>query len=146
VSDTNLLVEVDRLLDAPPEVVFRALTDANLYARWMGPDGSETVVDELDVRIGGRLAIRVRIPGHDMEFVIHGYYEEIEPAHRLVHSWIVEGDESVSTVVFSLEPVGGSTRLLISHHGLTSPEDVAQNQGGWNMQLDRLEQLLVQLT
>lgn len=144
-NDTNLLVVVDRTLPATPETVFRALTDAHLYSRWMGPDGSTTVVDELDVRIGGRISMRVELPEHDMKFQIHGYYEEIEPARRLVHSWIVEGDDSVSTVVFTLEPVGEQTRLSISHHGLTSPDDVAQNEGGWNMQLDRLEVLLAEL-
>jgi uncharacterized protein YndB with AHSA1/START domain len=143
-TETNLLVEVDRQLQAPPETVYRALTDAGLYSQWMGPEGAQTVVEEMDVRIGGRLALRITLPEHDLEFAIHGYYEEVEPARRLVHSWIVEGDESVSTVVFSLEPVGDSTRLRISHHGLTSPEDVAQNQGGWKMQLDRLERMLEQ--
>jgi uncharacterized protein YndB with AHSA1/START domain len=145
-GDTDLKVEIDRTLPARPETVFRALTEPELYGQWMGPPGSTTVVEELDARIGGRLAFRVSLPEHDMEFLIHGFYEEIEPPRRLVHSWMVEGDDAVSTVVFALEPVGDATRLQITHHGLTTPEDVSQNSGGWSMQVDRLEELLTSLT
>ncbi len=141
-SEARLMVEIDRVLPAPPATVYRALTDPELYQRWMGPDGSVTTIEEMDLRIGGRLAFRVRLPEHDMEFGIHGFYEEIEPERRLVHSWLVEGDDDVSTVVMTLESVGDGTRLSITHHGLTSPEDVSQNQGGWTHQLDRLETVL----
>jgi hypothetical protein len=59
-----------------------------------------------------------------------------------MHSWGIEGDDEVSTVVFELEPHGDGTRLQLTHHGLTRPEEVAQNEGGWQHQLDRLEALL----
>jgi uncharacterized protein YndB with AHSA1/START domain len=144
-TQAPLVVEVDRVLPATPETVFRALTEPTLFAQWMGPDGATTTVEELDVRIGGRLSFVVAMPDGGPHFRLYGYYEEIEPGKRLAHSWMMDGDDSVSTVVFTLEPVGDQTRLGIRHHGL-SPEEVAQNDAGWNYQLDRLQTVLVTAT
>ena len=141
-SVSELIVSVDRILAPPPETVWRALTEPDLYSRWMGPQGATTTVDEMAVTLGGRLALRVAFPDGGPEFRLFGFYEDIDPPRRLVHSWAMEGDEEVSTVVFDLEPHGDGTRLQINHHGLTRPEDVQQNEGGWNHQLDRLEALL----
>jgi uncharacterized protein YndB with AHSA1/START domain len=82
----ELGIVIDRRIPGSPETVFRALTDPALYARWMGPEGSETVVDEMDVRVGGRLAFRVRFEGGP-EFALGGTYREVDPLRRLVHTW-----------------------------------------------------------
>ncbi len=138
----DLIVTIDRVLPAAPEAVFRALTDPHLFGRWMGPEGSDVVVDELNLTLGGRLAFRVTLPGGGPEVGLYGFYEEIEPPRRLVHTWAQEGDDAVSTVVFDLEPHGAGTHLRLRHHGLATPEDVAQNDGGWHHQLDRLAALV----
>ncbi len=138
----DLLVSIDRVLPASPEDVYRALTTPELFARWMGPEGSDVTVEEMTLTLGGKFSLLVVMPGMG-EFRLYGFYEEIEPPRRLVHSWALEGEDEISTVVFELEPHGDETRLLLTHHGLTSPEDVAQNDGGWNHQLDRLEKLFI---
>jgi len=141
-SVQDLIVSIDRVLPAPPERVFAALTEPDLFARWMGPEGSEVTVEEMTVTMGGRLAFLVTLPDGGPQFRLFGFYEDIDPPRRLVHSWGMEGDDEVSTVVFDLEPHGSGTRLQLTHHGLTRPEEVAQNEGGWQHQLDRLEALL----
>lgn len=141
-SAQDLLVSIDRVLPASPERVFSALTQPDLFARWMGPEGSDVTVEEMTLTLGGRLAFLVNLPEGGPQFRLFGFYEEIEPPRRLVHSWAMDGDDEVSTVVFELEPHGEGTRLQLTHHGLTRPEDVAQNEGGWQHQLDRLEALL----
>lgn len=144
-TSPDLIVTVDRVLTAPPDTVFRALTDPGLFGRWMGPHGSTVTVTEMELAIGGRLAFDIQLPDNGPSFSLYGYYEEIDPGRRLVHSWAMRGEDVVSTVVFDLEPVGTGTRITVTHHGLTSPEDVAQNDGGWRHQLQRLDNLLVSL-
>jgi uncharacterized protein YndB with AHSA1/START domain len=138
----DMILEIDRVLPARPETVFRALTDPTLFSQWMGPEGSVVTVDELQLTLGGRLAFRVKLSEDGPEFALFGFYEEIEPPGRLVHSWGMEGDDEISTVVWQLEAVETGTRVQLRHHGLSSPEDVSQNEGGWNHQLDRLAALL----
>jgi uncharacterized protein YndB with AHSA1/START domain len=49
-------IELTRVFEAPPERVYQAFTDPDLFARWYGPVGfpvdPETV--EIDARVGGR--------------------------------------------------------------------------------------------
>lgn len=138
---SELLVAIDRVLPAPPEAVFEALTTPDMFALWMGPEGSKTRVDEMNLTLGGKLSFTVEFDD-GAKFSLYGFYEEIEPPTRLVHSWAMEGDSDVSTVAFDLEPHGEGTRIQLSHHGLTRPEEVAQNEAGWGHQLDRLEAVL----
>jgi uncharacterized protein YndB with AHSA1/START domain len=140
-SSADLTLTIDRVLPASPERVFTAITDPEMFGRWMGPEGSIVTVHEMAVTIGGKLSFDVALPDGST-FTLFGVYEEIDPPRRLVHSWAMEGDDEISTVVFELEPVGRSTRLILTHHGLTTPEDVSQNQYGWDHQFDRLERML----
>lgn len=141
VTADDLRIEIDRTLDASPETVFRAITTPELVARWMGPEGSTCRVLELELTLGGALRFEVAFPDGPT-FVLRGFYEDIQPGRRLVHSWGTEHEELTSTVVWELEPVGTGTRLHLRHLGLTSPEDVAQNDAGWHHLLDRLEPVL----
>jgi uncharacterized protein YndB with AHSA1/START domain len=138
---SDLGIVIDRRIPGTPELVFQALTDPALYARWMGPVGSETQVDEMDVRPGGRLAFRVRFPGGP-EFALGGNYQEVDPPRRLVHTWAMAGDTSTTTVTFDLREEMGQTRILLTHVGFTDRAEIEQNDAGWRHQLDRLEELM----
>jgi len=140
-GDSGLGLVIDRRIPGPPALVFQALTDPTLYARWMGPSGSETVVDEMDVRPGGQLKFRVRFPGGP-EFSLEGTYREVDPPWRLVHTWALVGDPAETTVTFQLSEELGQTRLLLTHVGFLDRDDMGQNDAGWQHQLDRLAELL----
>lgn len=137
-------IVIDRRIPGSPDLVYRALTDPELYVKWMGPTGSETEVDEMDVRLGGRLAFRVRFPGGP-EFALGGTYQEVAPPRRLVHTWTSEGDPSVTTVSYDLSDEMGATRLVLTHVGFTDRTDSEQNDAGWRHQFDRLEALIIEL-
>ena len=51
-----------RVLDAPRHAVFRAWTDAESFCEWFGPDGFTCVVDQMDVRPGGRMRFEMTAP------------------------------------------------------------------------------------
>ena len=141
----QLSLEVDRLVDARPETVFRLLTEPALYARWFGPEGSQVTVEEMDVRLGGRLELAIHIPAAGITVGIEGFYEVIEPVTRLVHTWRSLDEELVTTVTFGLEPQGTRTRLVVTHRGFVDPVDLENNQGGWLDHLATLAHLATEL-
>ncbi len=142
---TQLSLEVDQLIDARPETVFRLLTRPDLYARWFGPEGATITVDAMDVQLGGRLALTISFPGSDFSVGIEGFYEVVEPPTKLVHTWRSMDEELVTTVAFSIEPQGQQTRLTVHHRGFVDPVDLEQNQGGWSDHLAVLGRLATEL-
>jgi uncharacterized protein YndB with AHSA1/START domain len=140
-----LALEVDQLVDARPETVFRLLTEPDLYARWFGPEGAQVSVDAMDVRLGGRLGLTITFPGTDLVVGIEGFYEVVEPPTTLVHTWRVLEEELVTAVAFTLEPHGDGTRLVLTHRGFVDPLDLQTNQGGWAAHLRVLAKLAADL-
>lgn len=136
------VIRVERAIAATPDTVFRAITTPELFARWMGPAGSTTRVDEMDAVVGGVLAFTVSMPDGS-ESTLRGVYRHLEPPRRIVHTWADagEGSPDVSTVTYELTPDGDGTRLVLTHVGVP-PEDADRVDGGWGHVLDNLEALL----
>lgn len=128
---SQLSLDVDRLIDARPETVFRLLTEPDLYPRWFGPVGATVTVREMTVTLGGRLELEISHPALDGPVTIEAFYEVIEPPVRLVHTWRAGDEELVTVVSFELEPRGDRTHLAIHHRGFVDPVDLEQNQHGW---------------
>ena len=55
-------IHVVREFDAPRDRVFAAYTDPALIPEWYGPRGVTTIVDEMDVRAGGKWRFVMRNP------------------------------------------------------------------------------------
>lgn len=144
-SPSELALDVDQVVAARPETVFRLLTEPELYARWFGPPGANVTVDSMELTLGGRLALRITFPELDLEVGIEGFYEVIEPPLRLVHTWRSTDEELVTTVSFELEPIGDQTRLRVVHRGFVDPVDLEQNVGGWREHLRVLGTLAAEL-
>ncbi len=142
---SELSLELDQLIDARPTTVFRLLTEPDLYARWFGPEGAVTSVEEMELTLGGRLELRITFPGTDFEVHIEGFYEVIEPPTRLVHTWRSMDEELVTTVAFEVEPQGNQTRLRVIHRGFVDPVELEQNQGGWTDHLSKLAAMAADL-
>jgi uncharacterized protein YndB with AHSA1/START domain len=142
---SELSLELDQLIDARPATVFRLLTEPDLYARWFGPDGATTSVEQMEVTLGGRLELKIAFPGTDLEVGIEGFYEVIEPPVRLVHTWRSMDEDLVTTVAFDIEPQGERTRLRVTHRGFVDPVDLEQNQGGWTDHLSKLGTIATEL-
>ncbi|MDR3532189.1 MAG: SRPBCC domain-containing protein, partial [Rhodopila sp.] len=74
---------LERIVDAPPALVFQCWTDPKQVARWWGPRGFTNPVCEMDVRIGGAWRIVMRAPD-GTDYPCGGVYREIIPGERLV--------------------------------------------------------------
>jgi len=112
VSDPDVpLVRIVREFDAPPEKVFRAHTDPELLARWMGPRNLEMTIDHYDCRTGGSYRYVHSRDGEDYGF--HGSFHEVRPDELIVQTFTFEGfPDGVALEKLVLEDIGGGrTRL-----------------------------------
>ena len=93
-------------ISAPPEVVFRAWTDAKQLAEWWGPKGFTNPVCEVDTRLGGAIHIHMRAPD-GMVYPMTGRFMEIDRPHRLVFTTAAIDSEGrpmfevLNTVIFT---------------------------------------------
>jgi uncharacterized protein YndB with AHSA1/START domain len=105
------LVRIVREFDAPPAKVFRAHTDPELIARWLGPRDLEMTVDHYDCHTGG--SYRYVHKRGDEEYGFHGSFHEVRPSELIVQTFTFEGvPDSVALEKLVLEDLGnGRTRL-----------------------------------
>jgi uncharacterized protein YndB with AHSA1/START domain len=104
------IIWITRDFAAPPDRLFRAHTDPELFARWIGPDGTTTTIQTWDARTGGSWRYVGTLGG--AEFAFHGCFHEVRP-DRIVQTftWDEEPD-GVALETLLLEDLGGGrTRL-----------------------------------
>ena len=122
-----------RDLAAPPERVWRALTDPAALAGWFWPERLAPTA-EVDLEEGGRF--RVASPTAGM--AVEGSYVEVEPPRRLVSTWSWDGEDAVTLVTIELAPAGGGTGLDLVHEGFADERARDDHVQGWTDCLDRL--------
>ncbi len=105
------LVRITRDFDAPRAKVFRAHTDPELVAQWLGPHGVEMSIDHFDCRTGG--SYRYVHRQGDEEYGFHGSFHEVRLDELIVQTFTYEGmPDGVALEKLVLEDLGdGRTRL-----------------------------------
>jgi uncharacterized protein YndB with AHSA1/START domain len=83
-------IVITRSFDAPRELVFKAFTEPDAVRRWWGLANSETVVDQLEARPGGRWRF-VERDGEGNEDAFHGVYHDLQAPERIVYTFEYEG-------------------------------------------------------
>ena len=112
ISDPDVpLVRIIREFDAPPEKVFRAHTDPELVAQWMGPKGMQVRIESWDCRTGGSWRY-VNVAG-DEEYAFRGCFHEVRPNELIVQTFTWEGmPDGVALEKLVFEDIGlGRARL-----------------------------------
>jgi uncharacterized protein YndB with AHSA1/START domain len=80
---TDRELATSRLIDAPPERVFKAFSDPLHLAQWWGPNGFTNSFDEFDFRPGGRWRFVMQGPD-GRKFVNESLFLEIVASERVV--------------------------------------------------------------
>ncbi|SNR70141.1 SRPBCC family protein [Blastococcus mobilis] len=112
VADPDVpLVRITREFDAPRKLVFRAHTDPELVAQWMGPNSTQNRIDHWDCRTGGSWR-HVSIQ-EGQEYGFYGSFHEVRPDELIVQTFTLEGmPDGVALEKLVLEDLGdGRTRL-----------------------------------
>jgi uncharacterized protein YndB with AHSA1/START domain len=108
-SDREIVIE--RVFDAPRELVFKLFTDPTAIPHWWGPRRLTTTVEKMDVRPGGAWRFVQRGPDGG-EFAFRGEYREIVPPERLVSTFEFEGFAGhVMLDTTTFEDHNGQTKL-----------------------------------
>ena len=113
-DDKVPVIRITREFDAPPAKVFRAHTDPELLAQWLGPRDLEMTIDYFDCRTGGAYRY-VHRRGED-EFGFHGSFHEVRPDEVIVQTFTFEGaPDGVALERAEFEAVNeGRTRLTVT--------------------------------
>ena len=117
-SDNN--VSLHRILNAPPEKVFRAFTDASAMASWIPPYGFTCTVHEMDAKVGGgyKMSFTNFSTGNSHSF--GGKYLEIKPNEFLKYTDKFDDPnlpgEMITTV--SLRKNIAGTEIKITQEGI----------------------------
>jgi uncharacterized protein YndB with AHSA1/START domain len=140
-------VRLVRVLPASPAEVYRAWTEATLFARWMCTPPMELLEVSTDPRVGGAYRIGLREPD-GKEHVTRGEYLELVPGERIVLSWIYEGfygdDTAPSQVTVTLRPADGGrrTEIEIVHERARDAHMRELIAAGWPSCMDAMEEML----
>jgi uncharacterized protein YndB with AHSA1/START domain len=136
---------MERVFDAPRELVWTVMTSAEHIHNWWGPHGNHADVQQMDVRPGGRWRIA---PADGQGVAFSGEFIEVVEPERFVRTSAPEmgedGPPAIETV--TLEDLGGRTKMIY-HARFPSAEVLgfALDQGmtkGVLEQFDRLADLL----
>jgi uncharacterized protein YndB with AHSA1/START domain len=147
-SDTEIYME--RVFDAPRELVFKAFTDPELISKWWGRRKDTTVVDKLESKPGGSWRFLTSSADGE-EHAFHGEIRELVPPERLVWSFEWEGlPGHVSVDTTTLEEQDGKTKVMTTT-SFDSKEDrdgMLQSgmETGAGESYDRMEELLASMS
>jgi uncharacterized protein YndB with AHSA1/START domain len=152
--DQKLDLLLERIVDVPRELVWRAWTTPEHVKKWFTPAPWTTVDCEIDLRPGGIFRTVMRSP-EGQTFPNIGCYLEIVENERLIWTNAVApgyrpnespaacpGESFYFTAVISLEPHGNGTKYsaLVMHADAASckrHEDMGFRDG-WGAALDQL--------
>ena len=146
-------VVIHRVFDLPISKVWRALTVAEEFKKWWGPEGYSCPSSSLEARVGGKYLNCMRSPdGKDTWST--GTVKELVPEKKLVvtdsfadeKGNIINASEigmpgkwpDESLITFELQEADGATKLHLRHEGIP-PEMHDDCVEGWNQCLDKLE-------
>ncbi len=100
------------VLDAPRELVFKAYTDPDLFARWWGPSRYENQILKFEQRTGGEWHV-VQKGADGAEFAFRGVNHEVVAPERICQTFEflgVPGHVALQTATF--EDLGNKTKVV----------------------------------
>jgi uncharacterized protein YndB with AHSA1/START domain len=146
--DDGLVLRLTRILPAPRQAVYRALSDPGELAKWWGPRGFTAPSVEFTPRVGGSYRIAMQPPEGQL-FYLTGEFREVDPPARLVYTFWWEDptpDDRETVVTLSLREVADVTELDLAQGEFATEERRALHREGWGNSLNKLEQLVASAT
>jgi len=156
-TETDKEVRIERVFNAPRELVFKAWTDPECLERWYAPRGCSIEIRRMEVREGGRLHTCIHTDGIG-DCWVKGVYLEVAVPERIKYTMSLSDEyggepsesntgkdpdwPSETTVTVTFEEQDAKT--LVTLHQTVS-ESIARRTGAypsWIQMMDRLEEQL----
>ena len=152
-NKTKDAVVIERIFDAPVDLIWQMWTDPEHFKKWYGPHGFSVPVAQMDVRVGGKrlVCMEMQTPDGRLKMWTTGEYTEILPNERLVYTdspadengnvvspsvyGMPEGFPATTEVTVVLEELGGRTKMVMTHAGM--PADSGAG-GGWEQSFAKM--------
>jgi uncharacterized protein YndB with AHSA1/START domain len=141
-------IHIERIFNAPRDLVWRAMTDPALVAQWWGR-GNKLVIEKFELERGGHW--RVVEHAGDEKHGFEGRFAEVTPPHRMVQTFEWDGMPGhVSLQTMELEDLGDGRTKLTNDVLFMTPEDrdgmiSAGMEGGMNESFAALDRVLAKL-
>jgi uncharacterized protein YndB with AHSA1/START domain len=142
-------IVIERVFDAPRDLVYSAWTDSAHIDNWWGPSMVTTRTVERDFSVGGYWKYVMEMPGGNGEHSVENRYTEIVPNEKIVWTEMAGGDASNQvTVTIIFEDQGGETKITMNIlHDSTEQKNQNEQGGmlmGWNMTFNAFKEFLVE--
>jgi uncharacterized protein YndB with AHSA1/START domain len=140
---------LERVFDAPIDLVWKMWTEPTSFKAWYGPSGVTVPVAELEVWPGGRRRVCMAAGPREMWFT--GQHLEVTVPTRLVYTETIADEHGnpispeslglppktpgTTEVTIVLEEVGRGTRVTLTHAGVPAESGAAR---GWQAAFDKL--------
>lgn len=147
-------IVIERVLNAPRQLVWNAWTQREHLMRWWGPKTFTCPDCTIDFREGGKYHYSMMSPD-GMKFWVTGTFEKINPIEQFSYTdsfadehgnvvgashYGMPGDmPEIMHVNVTLEDLGAKTKMTLVHRGLPAGETSEQTKQGWNEMFDKLE-------
>jgi len=137
-------IRLHRVLQAPPERVYRAFLDANAMVKWLPPNGFTGQVHHLDAKVGGTYRMSFTNFTTEKSHSFGGEYLELTPNERIRHTDKFEDPNlpgEMQTTI-TLQQVSVGTELTIVQEGVPAVIPAEACYLGWQESLTLLAKLV----
>lgn len=147
-------LNITKVFNASPEVVWKAWIDSAEVAKWWGPEGFTTPVIQVDPKVGGKIYLEMQ---DDAGFIkkgsrypMSGEFKELSAPSKIIYSAnaLLNGKPMIeSTITVTFEPVETGKTKMNLHVVVTNstPEAEPSLKGmdaGWTQSIDKLAKYL----
>ncbi len=136
---------IERLLDAPIQLVWEAWTQPEHIANWWSPPGMEAEIIEHDLSVGGKWKYSMKMPD-GKEFIADGEYIEISEPEKIITSANFKPMTEGVELHILLAESGDQT--IFTFNVVHPTEEYCKQQeemgfmNGWGSVFNQLEELL----
>ncbi len=155
VDKEKLQSTMERVFDAPRELLWKAHTDPTLMEKWWGPRAYTVTVEKFDPKPGGSWRISHTgkdETGQEASYAFYGEFKEIKEPESITWTFNFEpigpGHEVTETITFEDLGNGQTKSSVVSRYkSLEDLEGMLQSgmEQGANETWDRLEELITSM-